>query len=341
MYPNIALRAAGTGMLLLLLSAGAAAQFIAGSSFYIMPGTPVTIDSLTLEPAVVGADLSNTSLTVSHVSIPPAGAGSGSVARVYQFNPAISFRGTTGIYYLNSELNGNTPASLSFVYDNGSNTFTTNAVVTINNNNNYVVATTGINTVTLKRITLVDAGVPLPVDLLSFTAKAEGSRSLIEWTTAREFNCDHFDVERSSDGRSFHFLVAENAAGNGTAEHRYKTYDDQPFDGWNYYRLKQVDADGRFSWSPIAKVFFGGKDGAYVSVYPNPVQNRLSIAMSSRAAQSVTLLLMDVSGRVLQSRPWQLATGDNTFSLDMSDLAAGSYLLRIGATFQTKVVKQK
>lgn len=328
-------------MLLLLLSGRAGAQFTAGSSFHVAPGTPLVIDSFTLQPAVVAADLSNTTLTVSHVPIPPAGSGSGSIARVYEFNPAINFRGATGIYYLDGELNGNTASLLSFVYDNGSTAFTTNLVTTSNNTNNYVVASTGANTVSIKRVTSVDAGVPLPVDLLSFTAKADGSHTLLEWITAREFNCDHFDVERSADGQSFGFLLAENGMGNSSGAHRYKTYDEQPLAGWNYYRLKQVDADGSFTWSPTAAVFFGGGDGTYVSVYPNPVQYRLSIAMSSRDAQSSPLLLMDATGRVLKSQTLQLVKGDNTFSLDMSGLAAGSYLLKIGTAFQTKLVKQK
>ncbi len=338
-HNNIMLKTGSTGMLLLLLSVGAAAQFKAGSSFYVLPGTPITIDSFTFQPAVATTNLSNTTLTVTHVPIPPAGSGPGSIARVYQFNPAVNFRGSAGIYYLNSELNGNTASSLSFVYDSGGGVFNTNALVTTNNTNNYVVATTGVNTVSLKRVTAVNAGAPLPVNLLSFSAKAEGERTLIEWATASEFNCDHFDIERSADSRNFQFLVAENAVGNSNTEHSYKTYDLQPLKGWNYYRLKQVDVDGAFTWSSVAAVFFSGND-SYVAVYPNPVQNTLSIAISNKEDQSCSLILMDVTGRVLKSQELQLVKGDNIFSLDMSAFAVGSYLLKIGLTFQTKIVKQ-
>lgn len=332
-------KAGAMAVLLLLLQGKAQAQFSAGSSFFITPGTPVFIDSFTLQPAVAGADLSNSTLTVTHTPIPSPGPGAGSIARVYEFSPALNFRGAAGLLYRDSELNGNTAGLLSLVYDNGSGSFTTASFLTTGNANHYVEATTGANTISLKRITAVDAGTVLPVDLLSFTASAEGTRTLIEWATATELQSDRFEIERSADGRSFHFLLSEKAAGNSNIEKRYKAYDEQPLPGWSYYRLKQVDLDGRFVWSPAAAVFFGGHGDA-VSVYPNPVQDRLSIAITSMEDRSGPLLLMDALGRTLKSAELQLLKGSNTFSLDMKGLAAGNYLLRIGADFQARIVKR-
>lgn len=315
------------------------AQFSAGNSFHVLANTPVSIDSLALQPTVA-LDMSNTNITMSHVPIPPAGIGSGSIARVYTLTPSISFRGTTGIYYLDGELNGNTPALLSYVFDNGSNVFGTTGTATINNTNNYVEATTGISTVTLARVTSVDNNVPLPVDLLSFTAKAEGSHTLIEWVTANEFNCDHFDVERSEDGHTFGFLLTEASQGNLPGEHQYRTYDLQPLSGWNYYRLKQVDVDGRFTYSAIAPVFFGTADSDAVAVFPNPATSKLNISIAAAGSRAEEFLLLDATGRVLQQRKFELNKGINIFSIDCSGIAAGSYFIKVGTTFNAKVVKQ-
>lgn len=317
----------------------ARAQFTAGNSFHVAAGTPVIIDSLTLQPASA-LDMSNTDITVAHIPIPPAGVGNGSIARVYTINPGISFSGTTGLYYLNSELNGNTPSLLSYVYDNGSNSFDTTDMTMVDNNNNYVVSTTGLNTVTLARITAVDYNTPLPVDLLSFTAKAKERHTLIEWETANEFNCDHFDVERSGDGHTFVFLLKEAAKGDAPSGHKYHTYDTKPLPGWNYYRLKQVDKDGRFTRSAIAPAFFGIADGKAISVFPNPVTSRVNISIAATENAVETCTLSDATGRVLQEHECKLRNGVNVFSIDCSGLASGSYFIKVGETFNAKVIKQ-
>lgn len=314
------------------------AQFSAGSSFHVLAGTPVSIDSFTLQPASP-LDMSNATITVAHVPVPPAGAGSGSIARVYTINPAISFSGTTGLYYLNSELNGNTPALLSYVYDNGTNVFGATGMTLVSNTNNYVEASTGANTVTLARITSVDNNVPLPVDLLSFTAQAEGSHTLIEWATANEFNCDHFDVERAEDGHMFRFLLAEASKGNLPGKHQYRAYDQQPLSGWNYYRLKQVDVDGRFVYSAIVPVFFGA-GGDAIAVFPNPVTSSLNVSIAASVNGTEKCMLLDATGRVLQERTLELSNGVNIFNIDCSGLASGSYFIKVGAAFNAKVIKQ-
>lgn len=322
----------------LLLAYSASAQFSSGSSFHVAPGTMLFVDSLTFQPAAVALDLVNTNITHSYTPVPPAGPGLGSIARVYEVNPAMTFRGTAGLYYKNSELNGNTGSQLSFVYNDGVNGYGAAGVATINNINNYVVATTGINTITFTKITSVDNGVPLPVHLLSFNVKAEGRKARLDWVTANEFNCDRFEVERSGDGTQFSYLTTEAAKGSIAGEHDYQLYDETPLAGWNYYRLKQVDRDGKASYSSTESVFFGAGTG--VSVYPNPFTTKLRVTMNVLEEGKEKCSLLDVSGRVISMRELILKKGANTFELDFSAVANGTYWLKIGALFNTQVVKQ-
>lgn len=327
-------------MVLLTLAYESEAQFSSGSSFIVAAGTPLFIDSLTFQPDVDNLTMTNTNITVSHTPIPPAGTGSGSIERVYDINPAISFRGTTGMYYIDDELNGNTGTLLSYVYDDGSSAFGTTDITTVDNSGNYVEASTGLSTITLRRITSVDADVPLPVNLLSFTAIADGDKTRLNWVTASEDNCDYFNVERSTDGAHFSFIVAERGNGTSSTEHRYQTYDNKPSQGWNYYRLKQVDMDRQYSYSEVVPVFFGKGSGTEILVYPNPSTTALSIIVKTSSSDDEKLLLLDVSGRIMAEKKMSLSAGTNSFNIDISNIAAGTYLLKVGTQHQVKVVKQ-
>lgn len=327
-------------ILLLLLAYGARGQFSSGSGFYAAPGTAVFIDSLTFQPAVAALNMSNVQITHGYIPVPPVGPGLGSIKRVYEISPSISFRGNTGLYYTDAELNGNTAALLSFAYSDGINGFNAVGVATVDNSNHYVVGTTGINTVTIKKVTSVDNGTALPVHLLDFKVKADGRKALITWLTANEFDCDHFDVERSDDGARFSFLLSQEAQGSVAGEHQYQAYDETPVPGWNYYRLKQVDRDGGFSYSKTESVFFGPGSGTGISVYPNPFVSKLHVDMNALQDGKEKCSLLDVSGRVIAERELLLVKGANAFDLEFGGLAAGTYWLKIGALFNTQIVKQ-
>ncbi len=340
MKKNLKLKKGYACVSLLLLAYSAGAQFSSGSSFYVSPGTQLFVDSVTFQPAVAALSMANTTITHGYTPVPPAGPGLGSIARVYEITPPIAFRGTTGIYYNNSELNGNTPALLSYAYNDGINGFNATGMATVDNSNNYVVGTTGINTLTIKKVTSVDNGVPLPVHLLSFKVKAEGRKALLSWLTANEFNCDRFEVERSGDGTKFTYLFSEEAQGSVAGEHAYQAYDELPLQGWNYYRLKQVDRDGGIAYSRTESVFFGTGLNSGISVYPNPFNTRIRIEMNSQEDGKEKCSLMDVAGRVITVKDLLLVKGANTFELEFSGVAAGTYWLKIGALFNTQVVKQ-
>jgi len=181
----------------------------------------------------------------------------------------------------------------------------------------------------------------LPVQLAAFTATRNGADVTLSWTTESELNTSHFDVERSSDGRSFDALATVNAA--GTSYHRldYHTVDRQPLSGVSYYRLRMVDNDGSFQYSDIRAVTFEETINVVLTAYPNPVVDG-QLHIGGSLGTQTSYALCDVAGRVCKSGT--IAVNDGITTLDVSDLNSGIYtlLLYSDATKQSlRVVVQR
>ncbi|MDO7875683.1 FG-GAP-like repeat-containing protein [Hymenobacter sp. ASUV-10] len=188
------------------------------------------------------------------------------------------------------------------------------------------------NTVTRDHIgslsvwTLGNADAPLPVELLSFTATAEGPAARLRWTTASEQSSARFDIERSLDGKEFAKIGAKKAQGTKASPTDY-TFRDSTIPSTSqpsYYRLRQVDLDGTASYSPVRVVTVGGKGG--LTLYPNPARTSVAVAGLGAGAK---VEVFDALGR-----PVARATADagGTARLVLpAGLAAGVYIVRSGA----------
>jgi hypothetical protein len=108
----------------------------------------------------------------------------------------------------------------------------------------------------------------LPIELLFFNASEKGGQVNINWATASELNFDFFDIEKSSDGTTFHSIATVKGNGTTNLRHDYSFTDEKPLIGKNYYRLKSVDFDGYTEYFKIVMVDFDGKKD--FSVNPNP-----------------------------------------------------------------------
>jgi hypothetical protein len=108
----------------------------------------------------------------------------------------------------------------------------------------------------------------LPIELVEFTATAAGNEVHTNWVTATEQNNDYFVVERTTDGVVFEVIGTVDGSGNSSFAHSYAFTDPDPLEGISYYRLKQVDFNGAFSYSPFAAVTFTRE--TVTSIYPNP-----------------------------------------------------------------------
>jgi hypothetical protein len=172
---------------------------------------------------------------------------------------------------------------------------------------------------------------PLPVMLSYFKGRKQDQTSVLNWSTIRERNNSRFILERSRDGKTFSAISAAipSQALNGNSEEKldYTYTDQQPMNGHNYYRLLQVDLDGKNNYSQIVDVYFGNE--TLVNMYPNPVQNQLTVEVNTPKATAAELRIMDATGRVVRTVVMNLSEGLNETEVSMEGLADGVYLLRL------------
>lgn len=177
--------------------------------------------------------------------------------------------------------------------------------------------------------TLADNSAPLPVSLISFDAELQRNESVLcSWITAAQINNDHFEVERSKDGYAFSKIGTLEGAGNSTMVLNYSFVDNQPLQGLSYYRLKQVDYDGRSTYSEIRAVMTGMKGIKYVA-YPNPATANLNLMFSENVEFEGTLRMVDATGNVALERNITIHEHEQLVGIDVSSLASGHYLLQL------------
>ena len=181
---------------------------------------------------------------------------------------------------------------------------------------------------TLGRFTVSNAANPLPVTLVDFTARAEGAAAVrLAWATASELNNTGFTVERSLDARAFAAIGTVAGAGTSTARHDYTLLDQQLPAGATllYYRLRQTDASGDFSYSPVRSVALAAQAAGFV-VYPTKVPvDAAATYLYTGPAGPAALEVLDLLGRVVRTVP---ADGRAQGEVPLAGLPSGSYLLR-------------
>ncbi len=179
------------------------------------------------------------------------------------------------------------------------------------------------------------AATVLPVTLSSFTATAQqGNSVLLNWSTQQELNSHHFDIEHSLDGLLFTKVGETNARGNSNLKTAYHFTIPSLTAGKHFFRLKQVDADGKSSYSPIISATTG--TGTQLRLFPNPVKNVLNIAATDIVSQ---VKVYNASGSLVKL---QLFTAAQVI-VDVSTLPKGIYYADIVTdkeTIRRQVIKQ-
>ena len=173
----------------------------------------------------------------------------------------------------------------------------------------------------------------LPITLISFNAKQEGKRVRLDWETGTEENNNYFTVERSIDGKNFEKVFAKDGAGNSNTNLYYFGYDNNPYSGVSYYRLKQTDFDGKFVYSDIESVNFQGEleeSMMSMSIYPNPaVDNTFHIDFVATKSETYYISLYDGIGKLIHFETVEADKGKNTTTVKVPGLAAGMYVLEM------------
>ncbi len=169
----------------------------------------------------------------------------------------------------------------------------------------------------------------LPVTLAEFSGKPEGSLNNLSWKTTLEVNASHFELESSLNGRVFRQVASIQAKNHSEGVEYY--FNHTASTRQLYYRLKMVDFDGSFRYSSIISVH--NTDVQKISIYPNPVSDKLYIKADGLTENSV--ILYDLSGRQLS----KVFLKDGETELSVRELNAGSYLLRFADGSSKIIVK--
>ncbi len=172
---------------------------------------------------------------------------------------------------------------------------------------------------------------PLPIELSSFTANKQANSTQLNWTTSTEENNDFFTIEKSLDGVNFKAIGTKAGAGNSLEAKEYNFIDANPTNGVNYYRLKQTDFDGRFTYSKMVSVDFQTK--VQTTIYPNPTSEKLTI--STETQEVVNIRIFNVNGQVVYQNTQRI---DNQTNINLSELAAGNYFLIIANDATQKTI---
>lgn len=182
-----------------------------------------------------------------------------------------------------------------------------------------------------------DAHSPLPITLINFVAYEKGNTAQLEWATASEQNNKGFEIERSQDGIDWDNIgfvksLADN--GNSNLKLEYSFVDNKPAVGQNYYRLKQLDFDGQYSYTLIRTVAFESTN--MISIVPNPASEFIKISGLKGDEQ---IYIVDASGRLVYVQK----ANDLSMYITLHQLMAGNYIVKItdenGSFFNHKMIK--
>jgi PKD repeat protein len=178
---------------------------------------------------------------------------------------------------------------------------------------------------------------PLPLSLTSFTAVKDGEDALLQWQTMNEVNVSHFDIERSWNGTEFNFIGKKTALNGTSNNYAFKDLlSKQSRPGQTvYYRLKMMDRDGKFKYSPVELLRWNGLQNSQVSISPNPFKDHIRVNTLLKVEKAE---LIDNQGRVVAA-----ANGLTNGRLNVPSLPAGTYVLRLQTSegvLTRKLVKQ-
>lgn len=180
----------------------------------------------------------------------------------------------------------------------------------------------------------------LPVSLLSFNASVTDKKVLLQWKTATETNSAHFEIEKSLNGNTYQKTGSVNAAGNSTDTRSYSFIDDKYNNVAIYYRIKIVDRDGRFTYSPVVLIKPIITNAEAVKVFPSFVQQGkpLQLEVNAKAQQSITIRYFDVSGKCLGTSIENVQAGSNQVLLNNIPAYRGKIIIEVSCTEFRKAV---
>lgn len=174
---------------------------------------------------------------------------------------------------------------------------------------------------------IVNACEPLPVRLSSFTGSFLNGIAALNWQTSQELNNDHFELFKSYDGVDFTSVARIGGAGFSNTVKNYSYKDHAGGSNNVFYRLKQVDINGKETFSDIIKLSLGAQSG--IEVFPNPFKNGFTVTVNSSKTTLATLVLHNASGQIVYTKIINLNKGNNAVAVTNLSAALPSGLLYV------------
>jgi len=175
----------------------------------------------------------------------------------------------------------------------------------------------------------IPAGSPLPVTLVNFTGRLDNNEVMLNWTTSSEVNSKTFEIERSYNGSDYKRIGIINAAGQSNSDRSYTFHDPDITQVNNYYRLKQVDQDGSFTYSKIVSLRNQIKNNTSVVVLSNPGSAFIDIQIGDIKKGKATLNVIDASGALLYRSNYNVEPQSRLRIPVRNHLPAGVYFLNV------------
>ncbi len=177
----------------------------------------------------------------------------------------------------------------------------------------------------------------LPITLESFTASLEGSSVNLNWQISGNINISYFEIEHSTDGVNFYKIGTTDFINDVS---KYNFIHQSPDAGKNFYRLKMVDIDGKFSYSNILLVNLNNSTENKLLIYPNPASSYMALQFNADSRQETQISVFDNAGKKLIDKNIIAEKGKNYLTIeDVKNFSDGVYLIRLNIGSQLFIEK--
>jgi len=171
---------------------------------------------------------------------------------------------------------------------------------------------------------------PLPVEVSSVTGECDNGIVKLSWMTQSEINNHYYRVERSLDGYQYESIGTVTGSGNSSIGMTYNFSDENPDENEYYYRIVQVDFNGRESLVKTILVSCKGVDSLEISeMFPNPANSELTVSIMSPKNNDIIMMIYDASGKLIISKNVSVIEGVNTVIIPVENYSNGMYLVKV------------
>jgi hypothetical protein len=180
----------------------------------------------------------------------------------------------------------------------------------------------------------------VPLTLLDFSAIATANGINLKWQTTKEVNTKSFEIEWGDNGQQFKKVGVQQAAStNGI--HQYSFLHTIAITSDNYYRLKMIDDDGRFTYSKIIRINASVRQSPII-ISPNPVINTATLNIQAHKDETILFFLRDINGKLVSVKSFNVVKGSNQLRWDLQTIPAGNYFISSSSDqfSSIKIIKQ-